>query len=376
MEMQQEQEANVAPPLFRPAASAESPPPATPGKLRPWWRRIFSTSFAAMVWLYVAALLALWLVLYFYGDRWWLATVMLYGPRWVCGLPLALLVPAAAMWRRRLLWPLGVGAVIVVWPLMGLCLPWTRLAGTPTPTLRLLTCNVKGQCYDNAVLNELIATSVPDIVTLQGCYGDARIRWPESWHVVQKGELVVASRYPVREVTLLSGPRIGHVWPRPNVYYCLVSLPQGDTAICSVHLPSPHYGLAEALDRHTLISTRGSHRIDEEADDRRRQAETAMEMADAIHFPLILAGDFNMTADSPTYRQTWARFDNAFSRSGVGFGHTERPYKLGWQFGIRIDHVLCGPDWRPCRCWVGPELGSDHLPLIADLAWKPSGGQN
>src|SRR5256885_13286824 len=32
---------------------------------------------------------------------------------------------------------------------------------------------------------------------------------PICWHFVQKGELLVASRYPVREVTLLSGPRIG-----------------------------------------------------------------------------------------------------------------------------------------------------------------------
>jgi endonuclease/exonuclease/phosphatase family metal-dependent hydrolase len=378
MELQQEQEAKFPPALFRPAAGAENPPTAAPGKPqpRPWWRRIVSISFAGLVWLYVALLLAVWLVLYFCGDRWWLATVMLFGPRWICGLPLAVLVPAAAVWRRRLLWPLAAGAVIVAWPIMGLCLPWARLAGTAGPKIRLLTCNLKGRCYDNAVLNDLIYDTAPDIVTLQGCYGNFRIHWPEGWHVVQKGELLVASRYPVREVTLLSGPRIGHVFQRPNVYYCLVSLPQGDTAVCSVHLPSPHYGLAEAMDRHTLISTRGSDRIDRESEDRRRQSETAVEMTADMHGPLIVAGDFNVTADSPIYRQTWARFDNAFSRSGFGYGHTERPYKLGWRFGIRIDHVLCSPDWQPCRCWIGPEVGSDHLPLIADLAWKPTGGNN
>ena len=242
-------------------------------------------------------------------------------------------------------------------------------------TIRLVTCNLKGCCYDNAALNDLIATSAPDIVTLQGCYTDSRIRWPEGWHFIQKGELLVASRYPVREVTLLSGPRIGHVFQRPNVYYCLVSMPQGDAAVCSVHLPSPHYGLAEVMDRHTLISTRGSPHIEKEIESRTRQAETAVELADDIHSPLILAGDFNMTADSPTYRQTWARFDNAFSRCGFGLVIPNAPTSLGWPFGIRIDHVLCGPNWRPCRCWVGPELGSDHLPLIADLAWRPAGGQ-
>ena len=376
MELQREQAANFPPTQSRPAAGAENLHPAAPGKPRPWWIRVVSVSFAALTWLYVASLLAVWLVLHFYGDHWWLATVMLFGPRWICGLPLVVFVPAAAVWRRRLLWPLAAGVVILVWPIMGLCLPWARLAGSGDSTIRLLTCNLKGRCYDNAVLDNLIATSAPDVVTLQGCYGNPRIRWPEGWHVVQKGELLVASRYPVREVTLLSGPRIGHVFQRPNVYYCLVSLPQGDTAVCSVHLPSPHYGLAEALDRRTLISTRGSRHIEEETEDRRRQAETAAELADEIHSPVILAGDFNMTADSPIYRQTWSRYENAFSRVGFGFGHTERPYHLNWQFGIRIDHILCGADWRPCRCWVGPELGSDHLPLIADLAWRPVGGNN
>jgi endonuclease/exonuclease/phosphatase family metal-dependent hydrolase len=377
MDTQQEKAPNSRPPLFRKVDGAKASKPSTPGKQQPrGWRRVLSISFATFVWLYFVSLLAIWAVLYFYGDDWWLATIMLYGPRWVCGLPLLVLLPIATVWRRRLLIPLAVGTVIVVWPIMGLCLPWARITGMPTPTLRLLTCNLKGRCDDNAVLNDLIFDAAPDVVTLQGCNGNPRIRWPEGWHFVQKGELLVASRYPVREVTLLSGPRLGHVYPRPNVYYCLVSLPQGDAAFCSVHLPSPHYGLAEALDRHTVISPRGSRRIEEETEDRRRQAETAVEMANEIHVPLILAGDFNMTADSPTYRQTWAVYGNAFSRSGFGFGHTERPFKHGSPFGIRIDHVLYGPDWQACRCWVGPELGSDHLPVIADLALKPAAGHN
>jgi endonuclease/exonuclease/phosphatase family metal-dependent hydrolase len=378
MEVQQDQAPNVPPGLLSLGAGNAWKSASESGeyKPRPMWERIATNCFSVLIWGYVAALLAVWVVLYFYGDSWWLATIVLFGPRWVCGLPLLLLLPLAAVWRRRLLWPLSAGAVIVIWPIMGLCLPWARLTGTSGPTIRLLTCNLKGRCYDNAVLNDLVVTSAPDIVTLQGCYGDARIRWPEGWHIAQKGELLVASRYPVREVLLISGSRVGHVFPRPDVYYCVVSLPQGDTAVCSVHLPSPHYGLAEALDRHTLISPRGSRRIDDENESRRGQAEINVDIAARIREPIIIAGDFNMTADSPIYRQTWSRYDNAFSSSGFGFGHTERPYKLGWLFGIRIDQVLCGPDWRSCRCWVGPELGSDHLPLIADLALKPDGGKN
>ena len=176
---------------------------------------------------------------------------------------------------RRLLWPLAACAIVVVWPIMGCCLPSAHLAGSSDTSIRILTCNLKGHCVNNAALNKLIAESDPDIVTLQGCWMPVHVAWPEGWHFSQHAGLLVASRYPVGEVSLLSGPRIGHVYPRPNVYYCTVSLPQREIAVCSVHLPSPHYGLAESLDRRTLISPRGSGRIDEESQSRRQQSETA-----------------------------------------------------------------------------------------------------
>jgi endonuclease/exonuclease/phosphatase (EEP) superfamily protein YafD len=92
--------------------------------------------------------------------------------------------------------------------------------------------------------------------------------------------------------------------------------------------------------------------------------------------PQILAGDLNLPPDSAIYRKFWAGYGNAFSSAGLGFGYTEWPRVGVLRFGIRIDHILSGPNWRPCRCWVGPGVGSDHLPLIADLVWAPSESAN
>jgi len=125
-----------------------------------------TAAFRLLVWSYVALLPVAWLLLDVGGDRWWLATVMLFGPRWVYALPLIFLVPVAAIWRRRLLWPLAAGALAVLGPIMGLCLPWARLIAPHGPRLRVLTCNVKGHSHDNAALNELIRTAAPDIVAL------------------------------------------------------------------------------------------------------------------------------------------------------------------------------------------------------------------
>ena len=87
----------------------------------------------AIVWLYVAVLAVVWLLLRFGGDRWWFATLILFGPRWLCAVPLAALVPAAALVRRRLLWPLTAAAVVAIGPIMGFCLPWARLAPRAAP---------------------------------------------------------------------------------------------------------------------------------------------------------------------------------------------------------------------------------------------------
>jgi endonuclease/exonuclease/phosphatase (EEP) superfamily protein YafD len=328
------------------------------------------------VWLYLALVLSVWAVQRIEGDHWWLATLLLFGPRWLTGLPLLLFVPAATVWNKCLLRPLAAAALIVLVPIMGLCLPIGRLHVPSGTTVRILTCNVKGQCQDNAALNELIRTAAPDVVALQDCWQDVRVAWPKDWHVLQNGELVVASKYPLREVRTISGRRLGHVWPRRNVFYCVVELPQADSAFCCVHLPSPHYGIASVIDRKTLISPSRSDLLKEEIEERLEQAKNAAEMIASISTPVILAGDFNLPTDSTIYQQVWAEYWNAFSLTGCGFGYTEWPEVPFVRFGIRIDHILSGSNWRPTRCWVGPDVGSDHLPLIAELVWLPPGTGN
>jgi vancomycin resistance protein VanJ len=319
-------------------------------------------------WLYLVAVTAVWMLMYWAGDRWWLATLILFGPRWVCALPLFVLVPAALWWHRRSLWPLAPAVAIVVWPLMGLCLPWGAVAGQEGPLLRVLSCNVKGKCRDNAALEVLIREALPDIVGLEGCWGEVQIDWPPGWNVVQEGEIIVASRFPLSDAGSVRGPQPPHHWPRVNQLRCVVDAPGGKIHFVAVHLPSPHNGISHVLDRATVIRPERSYVMDDEAVVREQASEAASRWADAVAESMILAGDFNMPVESPIYRSCWARFSNAFSRSGLGFGFTEWPTIRGWRFGIRIDHILLGPGWRARRCWVGPDIGSDHLPILADLA--------
>jgi vancomycin resistance protein VanJ len=332
-------------------------------------------ALAACIWLYLAAVLGVWLLLRLGGDRWWFPTVILFGPRWLCALPLAVLVPAAMLKRRRLLWVLCAAAIVVLVPVLGFCLPWARLTAASGPSLRVLTCNVKGKCADNLALDELIGTVLPDVVALQGCWGEVRVSWPTGWHVCQEGALVVASRYPLRRHAANHlWQRPGH-WPRTDVMHCTVQSPEGDVEFCSIHLLSLHEGLEAVLDRRTLLRPSDGPALAAEIEQRRQQSADAEGWIRGLSDTPILAGDFNMPVDSAIYRRYWAGYRNAFSDAGLGFGYTEWPrirrLSSGLFFGIRIDHVLTGSGWRCRRCWVGPDVGSDHLPLVADLSPTP-----
>jgi endonuclease/exonuclease/phosphatase (EEP) superfamily protein YafD len=327
------------------------------------WRRRVAAAVPWCVWLYVAGVAAVWLLLFAGGDRWWFATLMLFAPRWAYAVPLALLGPLAALTRRRMVGPVLVAALIVLGPIMGFCLPRARLLAPDRPTLRVLTCNVKGHCKCNQALNELIRTASADIVALQGCWRTVSADWPVGWHVWQRGELLVASHYALRERAYHgNSPQF-----RVNMLLCEVATPEGDLSFCTMHPQSPHRSIDHVLSRSTLLRPSQSAYLAAEIEKRWGDSEAARQWLAECGGSEIIAGDLNLLPDSAIYRACWAQYHNAFGEAGLGFGYTEWPRMRKLRFGMRIDHVLCGADWRPRCCRVGPDIGSDHRPLIADL---------
>src|SRR5258707_8361859 len=90
----------------QPSTDRESAePPPTPNAPRPNARqrraRRRHAPTAILSWLYLILILALWAFLRIAADRWWVATLLLFGPLWVFALPLAILLPAALLFRPR-----------------------------------------------------------------------------------------------------------------------------------------------------------------------------------------------------------------------------------------------------------------------------------
>lgn len=322
---------------------------------------------ALAAWGYLAAALLIWAALWFLAERWWPATVYLFGPRWVVLLPLVLLVPAAALLRPKLLLPLAAAALVILFPVMGLRSGWRSLLAGETPAggLRVVSLNLAAQPSAATGLVYLLDELDPDLVALQECNRQVEESFGPlpGWRRHRAGKLCLLSRVPVRDAEsldlagfdLVREAGVGGTSAAVRYHLEVDGRP---VRLVNVHLETPRKGLRGVF--HSRFERIGSNAISREIESR-RVARWAAEGGG----PLLVAGDFNLPVESPIYRESWGGLTNAFSRAGRGFGHTR--YN-GW-IRVRIDHVLAGPGWRVDRAWVGPDVGSDHRPVVADLTW-------
>jgi vancomycin resistance protein VanJ len=329
----------------------------TPGRLRRWAVR------GGLI--YLVAAVGCWLFLCAEGDVGWVGTVLLFGPRWVALLPLVVLAPLAAVahsWRAGGV--LAAAALVVVGPLMGGTVsPSTSGRSDDGAVLRVLTCNTDGQNLHKHELELLVAQTLPDIVALQEAEViDFTPIFPDGWHIeAGPAGLLLATRFPIRGRDYLTEPELG---ARGAVGRYRLETPAGELIAVNVHLPTPREGFEEVL--HT---GGGAAAIREGIAARDHASIVVRSWLGDIGGDAIVAGDFNMPVESAIYRRHWSDLTDAFSKAGWGWGYTKQ---TRW-FGVRIDHVLAGKAWTCRRAWVGPDVGSDHLPLIAQLEYVGAG---
>jgi endonuclease/exonuclease/phosphatase (EEP) superfamily protein YafD len=101
------------------------------------------------------------------------------------------------------------------------------------------------------------------------------------------------------------------------------------------------------------------------ARDRDRALLRAAAMARSQSLPTVAIGDLNLTPDSPAFAQL-------LHDSGLRDAFADRGWHPTWMAGfwplaLRIDHALVSSDVCVEHAEVGPEIGSDHRPVIAQL---------
>lgn len=96
------------------------------------------------------------------------------------------------------------------------------------------------------------------------------------------------------------------------------------------------------------------------------QLDLAAEVLADHDGPRVLIGDLNTTRWGASYRRIDPELE--LRNAADGFGLRGSWPSLLWFTGmIGIDHILVSPDVRVDDWEVGPNLGSDHRPVVADL---------
>lgn len=314
--------------------------------------------------LYAAALLVVWSLTTHVGETWWLSTAMIYAPRLGYGLPLLPLALLALLVERRLLLAHAACLLFVLGPLMG-WRPPSRGEAPPVGAIpiRVLTYNVGGGDSSVASLLRTVAETAPDVVVTEE--GHDLGKFFPGWTTRSVGELFVATHLPLAEV---ASKTMEEDAPWRQVLRCRLIGPRGAFHLFVLHLFTPRRALAELkgnrwrlIQWRNLPAARGA--LVENAARRSRQSAVASAWIATTPGPRIVAGDFNLPVDSPTFRSYWGTYRDTFSAAGSGYGYTF-PGPYPW---TRIDHILVTPEWGVARAWVAPGSHRDHLPVLADL---------
>lgn len=225
----------------------------------------------------------------------------------------------------------------------------TAQTGADGPVLRAMLANVNSANRDYSRIRDAIIDRDPDFVVLLEV---------TPWLLDRLTDL--ADRYPYR----IAAPQednfgIAFLSRRPFLQSDIVQFgsPERPSIIAEF-----------AIDRRGFILA-GTHPLPpigaEMARDRNDQLAKLAEFARQAGQPLLLLGDLNISPWSPYFERLLA--DSGLRDSGRGRG-IQPTWPVRWPpLWIPIDHALFSEGTRILRRETGPDLGSDHYPVIVDF---------
>jgi len=318
-------------------------------------------------WVGFAGLLAIWFAIRVIGDRVWWTVPLLFGPRWLLGGAWLLMLPWMATDFRRAVMPAAVGLVVVVFPIMGATLGWHRArngTGLPFRVYELNADGAAGYRHFDLITAQLTAMR-PDLVIVAECGPELKsaFRSVAGYQLqVAHVDLCLLSRGPILEWSERDPMEFWKAYGAGAIVRAVVQGPAGPLRIGLVHLATPRSALQMYFDLSEIPKQGPLTR----ANIAEREAESLAArqwIFSGDSMPTVVAGDFNLPIESAIFRRHWGDLRDAFSRAGIGTGYTK--HTSHW--GVRIDHILTTSEIGAHRAFVGSDVGSDHLPLIADL---------
>lgn len=291
----------------------------------------------------------------FGAASWWLDLLSHFRLQY-SGL-LAVALVALGVLRARL--PAALVAVALAVELVALA---PLVGGGPDdvdgPTLRVVSVNVNTANRERAAVGAWLADQHADVVVVQET--DA------AWAAVLDERLDGLERLPT-DTLRADNFGIG-VWLRDG-------LSVGEVAVVETAADVPAItAVVDLGGRSTLLYA--LHTLPPldapSAAASRRQLDDARDVVATHDGPAMLVGDLNATRWSALLRPLLA--DPRLHDSARGFGVAGTwPTGLGMTGRIGIDHVLVTPEIGVLDHRRGPDLGSDHLPVVVDVGLRLTG---
>lgn len=284
----------------------------------------------------------------FAGERHWLLEITThFRPHYAGGLLVFAAIYACA---RRL----RIAAAFAAFALLNIAVLLPRFDSRPrvpaeAPSLKLLLANVHTDNRNYAALLDLIAREQPDLIAL--------LEVNDTW-LAAVASLEKSHPY-FRKVA------------RPDNFgialYSRIALGETRTAYLNAsEVPSIQTTLTLAKDR--TIRLLATHPLPPgDASNlllRDQHLAAVAGWSAGSPTPALIIGDLNCTPWSPAFRRLLA--DGSLQDTGRGITPTW-PVKP-WFLRIPLDHCLTTPAMLTKEHRVGPDIGSDHFPIIVTVA--------
>lgn len=241
--------------------------------------------------------------------------------------------------------------------------------------LKIVSINLEGLFLGDPVLQDYLETLKPDIIVLQETLwwlqerrwrrlqltlGSAGVNgFPDHLEVGRLGSLVVYARLPILEVAsetveagLSRGARIYHDSDR-EILSLKLGAQAGTFDLVAVHSESPRTKQRWDMKRAYF--------------DRLDAALTTSRFPSSG--PMMVIGDWNSSPWSSRFHQTLAAAGLGTRYPG-GWPQPTRfffDYRLRWLLGAPVDQFAVSPDLQVVDVSLGPDIGSDHRPLVVEV---------
>jgi endonuclease/exonuclease/phosphatase (EEP) superfamily protein YafD len=315
---------------------------------RPRWSLRGVADASLWVGLTGAAGLCLLTLSAFAGERHWLLEITShFRPHYAGGL-LAFAAVYACARRFR------TAALFAAFALLNIAVLLPRFDSRPevpadAPSLKLLLANVHSSNRDHDSLLRLIAGEQPDIIALleiNDTWLDAVAALEKTHPYVRKVPrsdnfgIALYSRIPLAEIR--------------TVYLGAAEIPSIQASVL--------------FDKGRSLQVLATHPLPPGSPDsvilRDQQLAAIARWSARSASPVVVIGDLNCAPWSPSFRKLLA--DGSLHDTGRGITPTW-PVQP-WFLRIPLDHCLTSPSILTQEHRVGPDIGSDHFPVIVTIA--------